>query len=80
MKVGESRKLSGLQKAMLAIGLKVYVGHEQGEGWKEPLPVYVFNCQKHGRQEAYPSGWAQNIYCPLCQQEQANHIKQRQRS
>jgi hypothetical protein len=50
-------------------GKKIYLGHEQREGWIGSLPFYLFYCAacKHHAKD-YPHGYAKDRYlwCSHC--------------
>ena len=59
-------KLNHLQKSILKLIGKVYVGDYQKDGWQESLPLYAFKCKEHGVQISYPTGWKKNLKCSSC--------------
>lgn len=71
---GEAQKvalqLSHEQKASIrASGAKVYLGHEQREGWSRKLPFYLFCCEACGNwAKDYPHGHIERRYlnCSYC--------------
>jgi hypothetical protein len=48
------------------------VEYRQEEGWKKPLPLYRFRCEKHGLVESYPQGYMMRLVCPKCLEEQSS--------
>lgn len=57
------------QKLVLRITGKVYVGHQQHEGWTGSLPHYILECPVHGRFMTYPQGYSGRLECPVCRDE-----------
>jgi hypothetical protein len=50
-------------------GIKVYLGHEQREGWSGKLPFYLFCCEACGSwAKDYPHGYIERRYlnCSSC--------------
>ena len=47
----------------------MYVGDEKLEGWKEPVPFYIFKCPKHGLVKTYKMGYGDVLICPECLKE-----------
>ena len=62
--------LSDEQKvAMRVSGAKVYIGHDQREGWSGKLPFYLFFCEACGNwAKDYPHGHVERRYlnCSSC--------------
>ena len=46
----------------------LYIGDRQREGWKGPLPHYVFRCPTHGLVVGYRYGWDKRLECPRCKE------------
>jgi hypothetical protein len=59
-------KLNSLQKFLLHIFGKVYIGEYKKENWQSAISFYAFNCKKHGTQISYPNGWKKILRCPDC--------------
>lgn len=57
-----------IERLRLQLEGHVYVGNKMKEGWKEPIPHYIFMCPIHGLVEDYPHGYQQRLECPLCKQ------------
>ena len=54
-------------------GKKLYIGHEQREGWSGALPFYLFFCKDCGRYaKDYPHGYLDLRYL-LCSHCRAHH-------
>lgn len=64
-----TKKLSAFQLARCRRGKKIYLGHEQHEGWTGKLPFYLSWCDsgKHFVKD-YPHGHIerQYLFCPHC--------------
>ena len=43
-----------------------FLGMLQMGGWKRPLPVYRWNCPKHGQVYSTPQGWSETLLCHDC--------------
>jgi hypothetical protein len=58
------------QKAVVqAQGVKLYLGHEQREGWSGKLPFYLFHCETCGNwAKDYPHGYVEerHLNCSYC--------------
>lgn len=67
-------KMSPLGRSLLVeTGEKVYLGHEQREGWSGKLPFYLFWCHDCGHYaKDYPHGHIERQYL-LCSQCGAHH-------
>jgi hypothetical protein len=63
-KVGHN--LTILQWIEYKLFRSVRVGFERQRGWRGELPVYLFKCDRHGLQTAYPSGHGMVLLCPEC--------------
>lgn len=63
------KKMSGWQKIQMKRGKKIYLGHEQREGWTDKLPFYLFWCEdcEHFAKD-YPHGYIENqsLICSHC--------------
>lgn len=59
-------ELTTTQKAKLKIYGRVKIGVIQKPGWKASLPLYAFNCPRHGLQVTYPQGFNDSLDCPEC--------------
>ncbi|OGN08093.1 MAG: hypothetical protein A2750_01425 [Candidatus Yanofskybacteria bacterium RIFCSPHIGHO2_01_FULL_45_42] len=63
------KTMSGWQKLQMRRGKKVYLGHEQREGWTEKLPFYLFWCEdcKYFAKD-YTHGYIekQSLICSHC--------------
>jgi len=57
------------QRLQLRILGYAYLKHEQRSGWKEPLPIFVVKCRKHGVYVDYPHGFRGYFVCPQCEKE-----------
>ena len=42
---------------------------------KNNVPIYLFNCQRHGLQLTSPKGWSKKLVCDTCIQELKENIK-----
>ena len=62
-------KLNLIQKAKLELFGSSKIGHIKKKGWKEQVPVYAFNCKKHGIVYNTPKGHMSRLICPECQEE-----------
>ena len=62
-------KPTRFQKIMASIGIKVYLGHYQREGWEGPLPFYLFECPIHGLVYDHARGFRKRLECPHCREE-----------
>lgn len=51
-----------------------YQGEEIKEGWREPLPFYVFRCPMHGYVRNYVKGYEGRLECPICLEERRREI------
>ena len=64
-----------LKKIKLKLMGHVYVGEEKKEGWSNSLPLYLFECPKHGIVKDYAKGFHKRIECPKCLEEKlTKHI------
>ena len=62
--------LNLVQRLKLHFLGQTYIGHRLRPGWKDSLPFYAFECQRHGVVENYPHGYGHRLECPLCQNEE----------
>ncbi|OFZ55063.1 MAG: hypothetical protein A3D92_24765 [Bacteroidetes bacterium RIFCSPHIGHO2_02_FULL_44_7] len=54
-------------------GVKIYLGHEQREGWNGNLPFYLFWCKECGEHSKdYPHSWPEQQYL-ICVHCDARH-------
>lgn len=60
------KKINSFQKIKIKLFGKTLLGNIQVKGWKTSLPFYAFNCQQHGLQITYPTGWRKKLVCPTC--------------
>jgi len=67
--------LSTVKKIILKIKGSVGIGRFRMYGWKGKLPFYLFKCDKHGYQIAYPSSHYLTLQCPKCLKNTITHIK-----
>jgi hypothetical protein len=58
-----------LERIKLELQGHVYVGTHIKNGWKEPIPFYLFKCPIHGYVENYAKGYGEILECPLCIKE-----------
>jgi hypothetical protein len=58
-----------LGRVIIKLTGKKYIGEEAREGWKKPLPHYLFICPVHGLVKSYPSTHKQVLICPKCIEE-----------
>jgi len=58
--------LSTTKKIILRLQGSVEIGRFLMYGWKGKLPFYLFKCDEHGYQIAYPSGHYLTLHCPKC--------------
>jgi len=63
-------RLKLLDKIKIRLNGYVYKGDYKKEGWKEPLPFYLFECPVHGLVEGYPKGHSKRLECPICREEE----------
>ena len=63
-------RLKLIDRLKILLSGHLYVGDEIKEGWKEPLPFYVFICPKHGLVKNYAKGYDKRLECPLCAEEE----------
>ncbi len=59
-------KLNLLEKILLHLFGKVYVGTFKKENWRSAMSFYAFTCKKHGVQVSYPNGWKKTLKCHTC--------------
>ena len=72
------------QRIQLLVFGHVKVGMRMRPRWKNPIPLYAFECEKHGLVENIPKGWwgidsphipvgykgvTACLRCPLCEEE-----------
>lgn len=50
----------------------IRVGSVMRDGWKHPLPLYAFRCEKHDIQTSYPHGNDEVLLCDECLRARAN--------
>jgi hypothetical protein len=62
-------RISLLNRLKMQLSGFVYVGDRRRDGWRGPLPHYVFRCPVHGLVESYPHGYDQRLECPKCREE-----------
>ena len=62
-------KLSFFKKIYLKIFGYVFMHNIQLKNWSNSLPMYAFNCPKHGLQVSYPVGWRNVLVCNKCVNE-----------
>jgi len=62
-----------LEKLKIQLQGHVYVGEEKKEGWKEPVSIYMFKCQKHGYVKSHVKGYNERLECPTCLEEIINN-------
>lgn len=65
-------QLTLLDQVLLKCGLPVGIGKFQLEGWRAPIPWYLFECEKHGLVTNYRWGHSQKLICPECHKERSN--------
>jgi len=59
-------RLSPVQRLVLRLRGRVYVGRYTRPGWQGPLPFYAFRCPEHGIVVNYPQGFRRVLRCPKC--------------
>lgn len=64
-------RISLLNRLKMQLSGYLYVGERSRDGWRGPLPHYVFECPVHGLVESYPHGYEQRLECPRCVEERA---------
>jgi hypothetical protein len=64
-------RISLLNRLRMQLSGYLYVGERSRDGWRGPLPHYVFECPVHGLVESYPHGYEQRLECPRCVKERA---------
>jgi len=57
-------KLNLLQRIILKLNGRVFVGNRVKPGWSGFLPFYAFKCEEHGLVEDYPYGYEGRLECP----------------
>jgi len=63
--------MSGWRKIWLMVFGRVNTGFTvRGPGWRGPLPLYAFRCEKHGIVQDYPHGYEGRLECPKCREEE----------
>ena len=62
----ETRGITRFQKILIQILGKLRVGSIEANGWEDKLPLFLFNCSKHGLQYGYPSNFNKILICPEC--------------
>ena len=67
--VNMDNRLRLLEKLKIQLQGHIFVGNEQNEGWKSPIPVYMFRCQKHGYVKNNAKGYRKRLECPQCLEE-----------
>jgi len=55
--------LSLFKRIQLRVFGYVRVGEISKSGWRGFLPLYAFNCPKHGLVENYPMGYEERLLC-----------------
>ena len=73
--VNMDKRLGLLEKLKIQLQGHVFIGNEQSEGWKSPIPVYMFECQKHGYVKNYAKGYRKRLECPQCLEERKRKIE-----
>ena len=59
------------KKLKLKLFGRTYLCHIEREGWRAPLPIFLFRCEKHGIYAIdYPHGYSQYLLCPKCFEEE----------
>jgi len=58
-----------IEKLRIQLQGHFYVGDEKREGWKEPAPIYMFKCSKHGYVQNRVKGYDERLECPECLKE-----------
>jgi len=64
-------RISLLNRLKMQLSGYLYVGEKRRDGWRGPLPHYVFECPVHGLVESYPHGYGGRLECPRCVEEKA---------
>ena len=59
-------KMNFLKKIQLKTFGSAFLCNYQKDGWKKPLPMFVFQCKQHGVQIGHPAGWKESLVCPKC--------------
>ena len=60
------KKIGFLEKLKVSLQGHVYAGEEKREGWRQPAPIYIFKCSKHGYVKNNVKGFNKRLECPLC--------------
>ena len=60
------KNLNFMQKIKIKLFGHALIQKYKMKDWKNPLPIYVFNCHRHGLQLTYPMGWNNRLICPHC--------------
>ena len=63
------KRIKLIEKLKIQLQGHLYVGEEKKEGWKEPSPVYMFKCPKHGYVKNRVKGYNERLECPDCLKE-----------
>jgi len=58
--------LTFVQKIILKLNGRVFVGNRMKPGWRGSLPFYTFKCPEHGLVEDYPREFKGRLECPQC--------------
>ena len=67
-------RLKLLDRLKIRLQGNLYLGDKVEEGWKEPVPLYMFKCPIHGYVESTVHGRAR-LECPECLKEKAKKVE-----
>jgi len=73
--INMDKRLRLLEKLKIQLQGHILVGKEQNEGWKSPVPVYMFKCKKHGIVKSTAKGYSKRLECPQCLEEIKKEIE-----
>jgi hypothetical protein len=59
--------LSRFQRIVIRFFGCVRIGWVRGPGWSAWLPVYAFECGRHGVVVNYGQGFEGRLVCPICE-------------
>ena len=59
-------ELTLVQKMILKLRGRVFIGNRVKPGWRGSLPFYAFMCDEHRLVKNYPHGYEGRLECPKC--------------
>ena len=68
-------RLRLIERIKMLLNGYTYIGDEKPEGWKEPVPFYIFKCPKHGYVKTYSMGHDELLICPECLKESKDKLE-----